>query len=44
MKFQLFGRLRDDEGQEPGENETGLSGGSLDRTVENMFQPVYPED
>ncbi|MFP4038354.1 MAG: hypothetical protein ACLFTA_01065 [Candidatus Nanohaloarchaea archaeon] len=42
MEFKLFGRLRDDE--EPGESGTGLSGGSLERTVENMFQQGYSEE
>lgn len=42
MKFKLFGRLRDDEEQNP--DDSGLSGGSLDRTVENMFQQGYSEE
>jgi len=45
MKFQLFGRLRDDEqSQTNSSRDTGLSGGSLDRTVENMFQQGYSEE
>lgn len=42
MKFKLFGRLRDDEEQSA--EDAGLSGGSLERTVENMFQQGYSED
>lgn len=42
MEFKLFGRLRDDEEQDP--EDSGLSGGSLDRTVENMFQQGYSEE
>ena len=43
MKFKLFGRLRDQDEQQQS-NETGLSGGSLDRTVQNMFQQGYSEE
>jgi len=43
MKFKLFGRLRDQDEQQQ-TDETGLSGGSLDRTVENMFQQGYSEE
>jgi len=42
MEFKLFGRLRDDNEQNP--EDSGLSGGSLDRTVENMFQQGYSEE
>lgn len=42
MEFKLFGRLRDDEEQDP--RDSGPSGGSLDRTVENMFQQGYSEE
>lgn len=42
MKFKLFGRLRDDEESSTGSQ--GLSGGSLERTVENMFQQGYSEE
>lgn len=56
MKFKLFGRLRDDEdgdqsaerrqpSQSPQNNQgSGLSGGSLERTVKNMSQQGYSED
>ncbi len=54
MKFKLFGRLRDEEGSTPTQNqgrsgqqpteEPGFSGGSLERTVENMFQQGYSEE
>lgn len=42
MKFKLFGRLRDDDESSTGNQ--GLSGGSLERTVENMFQQGYSEE
>ena len=42
MEFKLFGRLRDDNGGDS--DSSDLSGGSLDRTVENMFQQGYSED
>jgi hypothetical protein len=55
MKFQLFGRLRDDqEEEEPSTQETqsdfnsqdSLSdfGGGLQRTVENLFEQGYSEE
>ncbi|MEF8880583.1 MAG: hypothetical protein V5A72_01995, partial [Candidatus Nanohaloarchaea archaeon] len=42
MKFKLFGKLRDDDEQSA--EDAGLSGGSLERTVENMFQQGYSEE
>ncbi len=57
MKFQLFGRLRDDESGgtdqqreapqgAPGQEETpqALGGGSLERTVDNLFSQGYAEE
>ncbi len=54
MKFQLFGRLKDQEDSQEAQNqqsqasrpgdEPGFSGGSLERTVESMFQQGYSEE
>ncbi len=54
MKFQLFGRLKDQDDSQQAQNqdssssqvtdEPGFSGGSLERTVESMFNQGYSEE